>query len=282
MGGNTISTLKPGYKRLWNHSYRLGFNWLLRTARHGWPGRKAGFLRLLVPLDPWRYYEMGTLADQTYGGRCLDVSSPKLLPSLLDREGNGDWLGIDLFDAEIDAWRVIDPKLELEVQDATAMPYDDSSFDNALCVSVIEHVGRDKDTVALAEILRVVKPGGTLHLTTMVAAASRDVFVEHKIYGNASEEAADGRVFFEHVYSPAEVDRMTADAGWRTVHREFAVQTRIEIQQRFHRWTPLSYLAGPLLRLWYPRTIETTTDPSVIDAIGQEDAAVTYVRLVKP
>ena len=50
---------------------------------------------------------------RTFTGDCLDVSGPKLLTSLLQAEGNGTWLGIDLFDAEIDAWRRIDPALRL-------------------------------------------------------------------------------------------------------------------------------------------------------------------------
>lgn len=273
---------KPGATRLWKHSYRLGFGWLVRTAHRGWPGRKAGLLRLLVPLDPWRYYEMGVLADQTYTGRCLDISSPKLLPSLLQREGNGSWLCIDLFEEEITSWKAIDTNLALETQDATELPYANASFDSAICVSVIEHVGRGKDTKALAECLRVVKSGGTLHLTTMVAAEGRDVFVDHKIYGNASEDLGDGRVFFEHVYSLDEVEQMTSEAGWRTEHREFAVQTRIDVQERFVRWAPWSYLGGALLRLWYPKTIDVSQEPSVIEPIGTEDAAIIYVRLVKP
>lgn len=234
-------------------------------------------------MDPWRYYEMGVLADQAYPGRGLDISSPKLLPSLLNRERNGDWLCIDLFEDEIAAWRAIDPALELDVQNATDLPYDDSTFDSALCVSVVEHIGRDHDTAALAEILRVVKPGGTLHLTTMVAAAGRDVFVDHKIYGNASEQTDDGRVFFEHVYSPEEFEQMTSEAGWHTDHREFAIQTKIEIQERFLRWAPWSYLLmGPLLRIWYPKSIVVREDAASIDAVSGDDAAVVYVRLTKP
>lgn len=283
MDPSAPKTSTAGYKRLWRHSYRLGFAWMRRTAKRGFnPGRKPGFQRLLVPLDPWRYYEMGVLAEQAYAGRCLDISSPKLLTSLLQREGSGDWLGIDLFTDEIEAWKTIDPALELEVQDATKLPYEDESFDTALCVSVVEHMGRGNDTAALREIFRVLKPGGTFYLTTMVAAEEHDVFGGDEIYGNASERVDAERVFFEHVYSPEEFAAMTQETGWTTTALEYAVQTKPKIQDRFYGWAPFSYLIGPWLRLWFPRTIATSDSSDVVTALPEGRSAVVNVTLVKP
>ncbi len=94
--------LGDGWRRLWRHSYRLGARWVVRDARSGWRAGRVGWVRLLVPLDPWRYYECGRVADQTFTGACLDVSSPKLLTSLLQHEGNGTWVGTDLFSREIE------------------------------------------------------------------------------------------------------------------------------------------------------------------------------------
>ncbi len=282
MGSLSANTPQPGWKRLWRHSYRLGFSWFLRTARSGWqPGRKAGFQRLLVPLDPWRYYEMGALAEEHFSGRCLDVSSPKLITSLLQHEGSGEWLGIDLFAEEIEAWRSIDPALELEVQDATDLPYADESFDNVICVSVIEHMGRGNDSAALRELLRVTKPGGSLHLSSMVSSEGRDVFVDHRIYGDASRKVGEGDIFFEHLYSPGEFAQMTDEAGWKTEKLEYAIQTRPQIQERFYRWVPFSYLVGPLLRLWFPRTIRVVAEADAVNELGSARSAVVNAKLIK-
>ena len=60
----------------------------------------AGVYRLLVPLEPWRYYELGRVASEPFAGDCLDVSSPKLLASLLQREGRGRWTAVDLLPDE--------------------------------------------------------------------------------------------------------------------------------------------------------------------------------------
>src|SRR5947209_5469031 len=47
--------------------------------------------------------------------------------------------------------------------DATAMPFDDGSFDRVIAAEVLEHVPADQR--ALAEIARVLRPGGMLAVT---------------------------------------------------------------------------------------------------------------------
>lgn len=272
---------RPGYVRLIRQSYRLGLRWLVTGARRGWPAKKVALQRLLVPLDPWRYYEMGMLAEKRYEGEWLDVSGPKLLISLLGRENNGNWIGCDLFSEEIAAWSVLDPDLKLEVEDATQMSYADGRFDGAICVSVLEHIGPGKDLEALKEMHRTVRPGGTLQLTTMVGAEPRDIFVDHKIYGEASEASDDRGVFFEHVYEPAELNALVEAAGWEIAESEYAVHTRVDIQDRFYSLAPWSYLFGGLLRIWFPRTIKVANDATAISKLGPTEAGVAYLRLIK-
>ena len=42
----------------------------------------------------------------------------------------------------------------------TALPYGDDSFDRALCLDVLEHLSFEEQPAALAELHRVLKPGG--------------------------------------------------------------------------------------------------------------------------
>ena len=44
----------------------------------------------------------------------------------------------------------------------TALPYADGSFDRALCLDVLEHLRYDEQPRALAELFRVLAPGGEL------------------------------------------------------------------------------------------------------------------------
>jgi SAM-dependent methyltransferase len=267
----------PGWKRLWRRSYALGFRWLVREAPRGWPARRVGLARLLVPLDPQRYYELGRVADEEFWGRCLDVSSPKLLPSLLQAEGRGRWTCIDLFEREIAAWRTIDRALDLDVQDATALPYDDETFDRCICVSVLEHVGAGKDAAALAEMWRVLKPGGVLHLTADVAAVPQDVFLEQPAYGDAAEVDGQG-VFFKREYGPDEVEALIAGLPWRVRELEYAAQRRPGIERWFYDHAPWSYATGPFLRFVCPGNFVVAPTPAPIERAG---SGVVYACLEK-
>ncbi|MEX2195747.1 MAG: glycosyltransferase [Thermoleophilaceae bacterium] len=269
---------RPGWQRLWRHSYRLGLRWLARGARNGWKGRRVGLQRLLVPLDPWRYWELGRVAERHFHGACLDVSSPKLLMSLLQHERRGDWTGIDLFAEEIDNWRHVDPALRLGVEDALALPYASESFDNCVCISVIEHIPGDGDARAMEEMWRVLKPGGVLHLTTNVALEPRDVFKDRPLYGDAGETGTE-KVFFERQYSARTLEERLLGLPWETEVREFARQRDEGIEKRFYARAPWSYLYGGLLRLRCPDNFETAPSPDVLGASGH---GAVYLELRKP
>ena len=43
-----------------------------------------------------------------------------------------------------------------------ALPYDGNSFDRALCLDVLEHLSFEDQPRAVAELYRVLRPGGEL------------------------------------------------------------------------------------------------------------------------
>lgn len=269
------------WRRLVAQSHRLGLGWLARGARaRRWPHRRAGLYRLLVPLEPWRYYELARVAREPFAGRCLDVGSPKLLASLLRREGQGEWVAIDLFAQEIERWRAIDPALDLRVEDARALPFPDGHFDAVACVSVIEHIPDDGDARAMAEMWRVLRPGGVLHLTTNVAPRAREVHVGRAIYGEGSAASGDapGRVFFERHYSPEGVRERLLGLPWDEQEREMARERR-PVHRRFFGARPLSFLAGNLLPLACVRNFVPIDGP---EGLADGEHAALYLRLGKP
>ncbi len=203
---------------------------------------------MLVPLEPWRFYELPRVAREPFAGDCLDVSSPKLLPSLLQREGAGRWVAVDLLADEIDRWRTIDPALDLRVEDARALSFADESFDAIACVSVIEHVAGEGDARAMAEMWRVLRPGGVLHLTTNVSAragrgAHRPAGVRHRRGRRGPRERAPS--------SSGGTRRQTLDErllglGWEEEAREY-VRERRPVHRAFFAARPWSFLVGNLL-----------------------------------
>jgi SAM-dependent methyltransferase len=282
---------RPAWLRLVARSYRLGGRWAASGLRGGgWPDPRGGLYRLLVPLEPWRYYELARVAREPFAGDCLDVSSPKLLPSLLQAEGRGRWVAIDLLADEVARWRVLDPDLDLRVEDARALSFPDESFDAVACVSVIEHVPADGDAVAMAEMWRVLRPGGVLHLTTNVGPRPGEVRTARVVYDTegasvaAGDDGADtaagdeGGVFFERRYSAETLQSRLLGLGWNVEAREY-VRERRPVHARFFGARPLSFLAGGLLPLVCVRNFVTMRDPSELppDAHG-----VVYLRLRRP
>lgn len=275
-----MAARQPAWPRLVAHSHRLVLGWMARGARGGWPHPRAGLYRLLVPLEPWRYYELARLAQEPFAGRCLDVGSPKLLASLLRSEGSGEWVAIDLFAEEIERWRAIDPALDLRVEDARRLPFPDGHFDAVACVSVVEHIPDEGDSVAMAEMWRVLRPGGALHLTTNVAPRAREVHVDRAIYGEASDASDDapGRVFFERHYSPETLRERLLAEPWEEQEREL-VRERWPVHRRFFAARPLSFLAGNLLPLACARNFVPIDGPEVL---RDGEHAALYLRLGKP
>lgn len=114
---------------------------------------------------PW------VLARHDGEGRVLDVgyafAEPAYLAGLLGL-GAGGLTGVDLAERQV-------PGLRSVVADVRDLPFADGSFELALCVSTLEHVGRDTgvyavearreaggDEAALRELRRVLDDGGRL------------------------------------------------------------------------------------------------------------------------
>jgi SAM-dependent methyltransferase len=80
------------------------------------------------------------------GGRVLHVGPGPAVASWLERQA-----GIDYVTADLDS-----PLANVQL-DATDMPFEDGSFDFAICVHVLEHIPDDRK--ALSEFARVLRPG---------------------------------------------------------------------------------------------------------------------------
>jgi ubiquinone/menaquinone biosynthesis C-methylase UbiE len=99
----------------------------------------------------------------------------------------------------------------------TALPFPDASFDRALCLDVLEHLTYEEQPRALAELHRVVRPGGELFVSVpnLAHLQSRVQFLlRGRLIRTASEAKHPGdRPVFEY-------RRMAARAGFVLVRRE--------------------------------------------------------------
>ena len=132
--------------------------------------------RLVLPVEYIRCAEFRYVLehlDVLPDHRVLDIGSPKLLSLFLTgRVGAHVW-ATDLVDDFVQPYAayaasVLGARRDryvIETQDAQALTYRDESFDRIFSVSVIEHIPKDGDALALREIARVLAPGGIVCLT---------------------------------------------------------------------------------------------------------------------
>jgi SAM-dependent methyltransferase len=239
--------------RGWVPFFRLSVGLGLRSFVRGHFTREA-LIRVIAPLEDTRLFELPATAaalDVAPGERVLDLASPKLAAVWLARHG-AMVTSVDLLEAEIARWRELAGHvrgLEFDVADARQLPFADGAFDHAYSISVIEHIGDDGDFEALAELARVVKPGGRIVLTVPFDATYREDWRDRPLYGSSGAQA-EGKSFFARTYDDARLGRLiSATPSVREVERRRVRFTSTRLSRFYYRAHPASLLLGPLLAL---------------------------------
>lgn len=96
---------------------------------------------------------------------------------------------------------------EFRVASAALLPFDDASFDVVVSRLVFHHLTGELKALALAEILRVLRPGGRLLIADM---ASRAATSGHHLVAH---------VLGTHPQTDESLERLVWDAGFRDVRR---------------------------------------------------------------
>jgi SAM-dependent methyltransferase len=130
----------------------------------------------------------------------------------------GAYTGVDVSAKAVELAR--DAGLDAEViEDAAELPFEDESFDVAICIEVFEHLfAPDK---AAAEILRVLRPGGTLIASVPNAAYWRLranlVFGLWNPLGDELSIEQPWRDPHIRFFTPQTMDRMLRHSGFSKV-----------------------------------------------------------------
>jgi SAM-dependent methyltransferase len=107
--------------------------------------------------------EIVRLLGPTEGLRCLDLGSDNGVVSLLLRRRGGDWISADLTDEAVASIREL-VGTDVHRVDGHRLPFRDGEFDRVVVVDMLEHV--PDEAAFVAELARVVKPGGRLIVNT--------------------------------------------------------------------------------------------------------------------
>ena len=161
--------------------------------------------------------ELETLAARWQGGRLLNIGcahGPDFLPF---REGF-DLCGVDFSVQMLELAGKYARKFSFNVSllqaDVTALPFADGSFDWAVAVATYHHVkGRAEQRRALAELERVLKPGGEAFITVWNRwqrrfwFKPREVFVPWKTGDKTLER-------YYYLFSYPELEKLVRGSGF--------------------------------------------------------------------
>lgn len=121
-----------------------------KNASDGLAGSEGFWERSALGLSLLRNLKT-VFTPENLKGQLLDAGAGKLPHRHLLKELGVNYVSLD--------FKQTHPELDI-VADVQKMPMEDSSFDSAICIEVLEHVPNPEE--ALREILRVLKPGGKL------------------------------------------------------------------------------------------------------------------------
>lgn len=176
-------------------------------------------LETLVPLQGARLVEAGCGAAQ-------------LARELLRRYTDAELVGLEVDERQL-AKNLLAPaeRLRFERAGAQDIPFADARFDGALMLKSLHHVPMPLMDRALAELARVLRPGGWLYVSEPVYAGPFNELV--RLYNDEGEVRAAAQ---------AALDRALASGAWQPLaERRFAMPRRFasfdEFEQRSMRPT---------------------------------------------
>ncbi len=87
-------------------------------------------------------------------------------------------IGVEPDDRQLETARrhISDGRAQFAAGSATSLALPDESVDTVVCWEVLEHLPKGSDRAAFAEFRRVLRPGGTLYLSTPYASLRARVF----------------------------------------------------------------------------------------------------------
>jgi SAM-dependent methyltransferase len=232
-----------------------------------------GLKRLALPVSYWRSAEFGYAWRQLTappGARVFDLGSPKDLAAMLARHRGYEVVATDILPEAIDSSRRyaraqgLDGqgagRVQSEVQDGRALEYADASFDAAFSISVLEHIPGNGDSIAVRELIRIVRPGGVVVVTVPFDRQYRETFVQGPVYERTP--IASEPVFFERHYDRETlVPRLVPSDVCEVVDASLWGEGTIRMEALLNRLGPLRLPLSPLEAL-FSTVLLRRVDPS--------------------
>lgn len=231
----------------------------LRIGVTTFPGEPIlGLKRLILPVSYWRTAEFSYALHRLAlpkGARVLDLGSPKDLAVILARTRGLEMVATDILPEAVSLSERYAAaqgragtgpgKVHSERQDGRALSYPNDFFAAAFSISVLEHIPDGGDAAAIRELVRVVKPGGLVVVTTPYALHYRESFVEGSVYERAARPGE--RLFFERHYDAVTLEeRLLRLEGARVVDLELWGEAGPPVEHLLNRLGKARDLLSPV------------------------------------
>jgi SAM-dependent methyltransferase len=150
--------------------------------------------------------------------RILDVSSPKLLSLYLASSGFKNVIAADLEEYFVKDFEIYKNEkklpIEMAVFDASLkIPYSESHFDKVFSVSVLEHIPNGGDHLAIKEIMKALKPSGTLVVTLPAFKHYVEEWATDENYWKSVDDGK-GKTFFQRRYDKKALFELFSGDGY--------------------------------------------------------------------
>jgi SAM-dependent methyltransferase len=144
-------------------------------------GRMAGAYLEQTPWTRLRLAAVRDLLRPEPGERVLDLGSAGgAMTHFLSTFGCRA-VGVDAAPGAVETAKRLFPSLEFELADVTALPFSDESFDKAVAADLVEHLVDADLARMLAEVHRVLVPGGALAIYTPNRGHPIELLKEHDV-----------------------------------------------------------------------------------------------------
>jgi len=181
-------------------------------------------------------------AEVTTGTRLLDLCCGPGVVTEAAAQGGAEASGLDFSRAMLAEARAAYPSLRFHEGDAETMPFADASFDAVVSNFGIHHVPRPEH--ALAEVFRVLRPGGRFAFTNWANPADNiawqllfDAVGLHGDPGAAKAPPSGGGLDSEEVVLSLLREAGFAEAGAALVRREWRIEHPGDLIAVFRRGT---------------------------------------------
>ncbi len=129
--------------------------------------------------------------------------------------------GIDIAARTVRALTEYDPDLKVKVASMTAIPYSDAIFDGVLAIGTLEYV-ENKVPQALAEVHRILKPGGFFFLEVPIANSMRtSVYLPLKRLEKVVKmQQGKKPTFSNYLFDRSELRQLLTSAGFTVAEEQ--------------------------------------------------------------